>query len=61
MKFIVDELPDYYDDCPFSEEEWHGPEWISICTLTLTRSACNLHKVEGKCYGLKELKGANNE
>ncbi len=59
MKFIVDELPNCYDDCPFSKEEWHGQGWMSICTLM--RSTCNLHKVEGKCYGLKELKGTSDE
>ena len=32
MKFLVNELPDFYDDCPFSKEEWKGEGWVAICT-----------------------------
>ena len=61
MKFLVDELPSHYDDCPFSKEEWTDEGWIAICTLM--RRACNLYNDQyaTECYGLKELKGADDE
>lgn len=61
MKFLVDELPNFYDDCPFSKEVWTDEGWRGICTLVDER--CNLHNNQcvTECYGLKELKGADNK
>jgi hypothetical protein len=61
MKFIVNELPNFYDDCPFSKEEWKSGSWIVICTLM--KYTCNLHnnRYVTECYGLKELKGTDND
>lgn len=62
MKFMVDEMPNFYDDCPFSKEEWSDKGWgyVGICTLTNKR--CNLHddRYTTECYGLKELKNGAN-
>lgn len=59
MKFLVDEMPNFYDECPFSKEEWSNDGWVGICTLTNER--CNLHEDTTECYGLKELKGISDE
>ena len=61
MKFLVNELPNFYDDCPFSKEEWKSEGWIVVCTLM--RYTCNLHNNQyvTECYGLKELKGMDND
>ena len=60
MKFLVNELPNFYDDCPFSKEEWRNESWVAICTLM--RCTCNLHNSQYavECYGLKELKGGSD-
>lgn len=58
MKFLVDELPSFNDDCPFSKEEWNVEGWVCICTLFNER--CNLYEDATECYGLKELKGIDN-
>ena len=61
MKFLVDEMPNFYDECPFSKEVWTDEGWRGICTLVNER--CNLY--EGgyihECYGLKELKGVDDD
>lgn len=62
MKFMVNELPSFYDNCPFSKEEWSNEGWVGICTLNNER--CNLHdgRYATECYGLKKLKsGADDE
>lgn len=53
MKFLVDELPNYTDDCPFNKRGWDDGYWTDICTLNNER--CNLHNNPTECYGLKEL------
>lgn len=55
MKFLVDELPNFYYECPFCKEEWGDEGWVGICTLNNER--CNLHDncYVTECYGLKEL------
>ena len=61
MKFLVDEMPTLYDECPFSEEEWSDEGWAGICTLN--NEKCNLHddRYVTECYGLKELKKISDE
>ena len=58
MKFIVDEMPFDYYDCPFCKEDWSA-KWIYTCSLS--DWDCDLHEKEGECYGLKRIKGAANE
>ena len=53
MKFLVDEKPIFYYECPFCKEEWSDKGWVGICTLNNER--CNLHDDPAECYGLKEL------
>ena len=61
MKFLVNELPNSHDDCPFSKEEWKSEGWVVICTLM--RCTCNLYngRYTTECYGLKELKGVDDD
>ena len=61
MKFVVDELPNFYDDCPFSKEEWSNERWVGICALNNER--CNLYEDRyiTECYGLKELKSGADQ
>lgn len=61
MKFLVNELPDFYDDCPFSKEEWGNEGWVAICTLMGYTCNLNNSRYANECYGLKELKGVDNE
>lgn len=59
MKFLVDEMPNYTEDCPFNKREWdNNIMWIDICILTGIE--CNLHEEKGRCHGLK-VKGVDNE
>ena len=60
MKFLVDEPPNFYDECPFSKEEWTDKGWRGFCTLT--NEKCNLYgdRYSHECYGLK-WKGADDE
>ena len=62
MKFFVDEMPNFYDECPFSEEKWSEEEgWRGFCILSYTK--CDLYE-DGHvydCFGLKVMKGANDE
>ena len=53
MKFLVDEMPIFYYECPFIKEESSGEGWVGICTLN--NKGCNLHDDPTECYGLKEL------
>lgn len=55
MKFMVDEMPFDYSNCPFCKEKW-DEKWIYTCSLTYWD--CNLYEKEGECYGLK-VKGAD--
>ena len=57
MKFIVDEMPNFTEDCPFNKREWDGDMWIDICRLTDTE--CNLHENGGECHGLKRMSVGN--
>ena len=59
MKFLVDETPNFYYECPFNKEEWTDEGWRGFCTLVNER--CNLHEYSGECHGLKGLKGADGE
>lgn len=54
MKFLVDEMPNYVDDCPLSKRGWDDGYLVDICTLNNER--CNLQYNSIECYGLKELK-----
>lgn len=58
MKFLVDEMPNFYDECPFSKEVWTDTGWKGICTLD--DGWCNLdgNRCNHECYGLKK-KGAD--
>lgn len=58
MKFLVDEMPCFGDECPLCKEEWSDERWMHTCSLT--NQECNLHEKEGECYGLKEMKGADD-
>ena len=53
MKFLVDEMPNFSDNCPFNKREWDDDKWIDICRLAGTE--CNLHEEKGRCHGLKKL------
>lgn len=53
MKLLVDEMPDWRGDCPFTEEKWINNEWTYICKLT--NEYCNLNEVENECQMLKKL------
>lgn len=59
MRFIVDEMPNFMDECPFSKAMWDDTSWIYKCSLTSEK--CNLYEEQGVCHGLKELKGADDE
>ena len=55
-------MPNFYDECPFSEEKWSEEEgWRGFCILSYTK--CDLYE-DGHvydCFGLKVMKGANDE
>ena len=53
MKLLVDEMPGWRDECPFSEEKWAGYEWTYICKLT--NKLCDLYEVEDTCQMLKKI------
>ena len=59
MKFFVDETPNFYDECPFSKEEWADEGWRGFCTLV--NEKCNLHEsgCSGECHGLKRMSAGN--
>lgn len=57
MRFMVDEMPNYTEDCPFNKREWDDDMWIDICRLTGTE--CNLHGEGGRCHGLKRMSAGN--
>ena len=61
MKFLVDEMPNYTDDCPFNKREWDDCccYWVDICRLVGTE--CNLHKERERCHGLKRVKALDDE
>lgn len=59
MKILVDELPNFYEDCPFSKEKWINEEWKGFCTLVNER--CNIYRCETECLGLKELKNGADQ
>ena len=54
MKLLVDEMPGWQDDCPFSEEKWINGEWKYTCKLCY-QLYCDLHEVENECRMLKQL------
>lgn len=56
MKFLVDETPNFYDECPFVKEVWTDEGWRGFCGLVNER--CNLHedRYNHECYGLKWIK-----
>lgn len=56
MKFFVDEMPLFNDECPFSQHvcfEIDG-KWRDYCSLC--DSPCDLHEKAGECFGLKAIK-----
>lgn len=53
MKFLVDEMPCFGEDCPFNKVEWDNDMWVEYCSLN--KRECNLHEKESECHGLKEL------
>lgn len=57
MKFLVDEMPHFKEDCLFAEQEWSDEEevWVNFCKLTTVR--CDLN--EKKCSCLK-VQGADD-
>lgn len=60
MKFLVDELPIFDDECPFGKRIWVDKMWTAHCTLVSKRCTLYESRDSHECYGLKE-KGANNE
>ena len=54
MKILVDEMPGWRDECPFSEEKWEDHYWTYICKLT--DEYCDLDEVENECHMLKKLR-----
>ena len=57
MKFLVDEMPNLTEDCPFNKREWDDDMWVDICTLN--DGECNLHEKGGECHGLKRMSVGN--
>ena len=57
MRFIVDELPLSYDQCPFSTVDFNGPnnEMQRVCTVN--NCACNLSDAETYRYQIRECNG----
>lgn len=53
MKFVVDELPFYPEQCPFYKEGWSYDRWK--CDCTITNEECNLFACSDECCGLKVL------
>ena len=53
MKFLVDEMPNFTEDCPFNRREWDDGMWVDICTLN--DKECNLHETYSMCHGLKRM------
>lgn len=55
MKFLVDELTPFEDECPFAKQDWSSERWVYTCNLS--GMDCNLSegRATGECYGLKEL------
>lgn len=51
MKFFVDEMPLFNDDCPFSQRVWFeiDGKWRDYCSLCDT--PCDLHEKAGECLG----------
>ena len=54
MKLLVDEMPNYKDDCLFAEQRWDG-EWITYCKLTNIR--CDLDEEECRCLKVQKIYG----
>ena len=56
MKFLVNEMPNFSDECPFAKEYWDSntDRWVYDCSITNWR--CNLYIEEKECYGLIEIK-----
>lgn len=46
MKLLVDEMPNYKDDCLFAEEQWGREEeaWVVYCKLMHERCDWNVEK-----------------
>ena len=53
MKLLVDEMPSWSGDCPFTEEKWEDHVWVYMCKLT--NEYCNLNEVENECQMFKKL------
>ena len=54
MKLLVDEMPGWRGECPFTEERWEDHAWTYICKLT--NEYCNLNEIEDECQMLKKLR-----
>ena len=56
MKFFVDEMPLFNDECPFSQHVWFeiDGKWRDYCSLC--DSPCDLHEKTDECFGLKVIK-----
>ena len=56
MKLLVDEMPYWRDECPFSEQkwDWDNEKWTYICKLT--NEYCDLDEIEDECQMLKKLR-----
>ena len=55
MRFIVDEIPDYEEECPF----YKSMLWISDCVkkrhaCSITKKSCD--RTDGGCYMLKPIR-----
>lgn len=58
MRFYVDEMPNYEEECPFNKTEWED-RWVNYCKLSDCH--CDLHEEEGKCQGLIRMAKENEE
>ena len=56
MKFFVDEMPLFTEDCPFNQHIWFeiDGKWRDYCSLC--DSPCDLYERPGECFGLKVIK-----
>lgn len=55
MKLLVDEMPNYKDDCLFAEERWGREEetWVVYCKLMHERCDWNVEEDRCRCSCLR--------
>ena len=60
MRFIVDKMPDYEEECPF----YKSMLWISNCVkkrhaCSITKKSCD--RTDGGCYMLKPIRAEEDD